>query len=502
MKKQNTLRTLVGAPLGAITLMLVLFCFLTTCEDGYKPNVKDIRFYQESVKRKNLIGPDNTLKALEVNTSKVTTLIIKCTIPSGVKELSIDVQYPADFLNVIPEFAFEDDPNVINWGSGNIKVDPLDATTDLILQVGAKSTFTDPKSINVTIGTGGDADASADCAVEYGSGGTPPPTYTVTFNKNGGDTEASPTTRTTTAGGTVVLPTEPTRTNYTFAGWYTATSGGTQFTATTPVTANITVYARWTANTPTTCTVTFNGNGGTSSQSTMTVTPGGTISTLPTATRTGYTFNGWYTATSGGTQFTTSTTVSTDTTVYAQWTPDTYTVTFSSPDGTPTSQTKTVTVPATTIDALPTPPTRSGYIFDGWYPTAEGSGTKFTAATPVTADITVYAQWATPGTASITLSFENFSTAELPAFSIFTLYRTTHSGPTSQELELDDPDQYDSISWSIGGASPAVTGTGDTFTLTADTPAYNVTGKKYIVTVIVVKDGVPRSRTVEFTVED
>ena len=74
---------------------------------------------------------------------------------------------------------------------------------------------------------------------------------TVTFNKNGGDTEASPNTMTVTSGSSVgTLPTAPTRTDYTFKGWNTAADGnGTEFTAATTVTSNITVYAQWERNT-------------------------------------------------------------------------------------------------------------------------------------------------------------------------------------------------------------------------------------------------------------
>jgi len=73
-------------------------------------------------------------------------------------------------------------------------------------------------------------------------------TYTVTFNKNGGDTEANPKTKTATYGGNVgTLPTAPTRMGYTFGGWNTKANGsGTEFEATTAVTADITVYAQWT----------------------------------------------------------------------------------------------------------------------------------------------------------------------------------------------------------------------------------------------------------------
>jgi uncharacterized repeat protein (TIGR02543 family) len=75
-------------------------------------------------------------------------------------------------------------------------------------------------------------------------------TATVTFNKNGGDTEASPASIANVASGaTVTLPTAPTFALHTFAGWNTAANGsGTAFTGSTAVTANITVYAQWTLN--------------------------------------------------------------------------------------------------------------------------------------------------------------------------------------------------------------------------------------------------------------
>ena len=119
--------------------------------------------------------------------------------------------------------------------------------------------------------------------------------------------------------GKVTLPT-PTRTGYTFAGWYTSASGGTKVGAGgasyTP-SANITLYAQWTANT---YTVSFNGNGGTSPSS-ITVTYDGTYGTLPTSTSLGDVFLGWYTAASGGTQVTSTTKVDTasDHTLYAHW---------------------------------------------------------------------------------------------------------------------------------------------------------------------------------------
>ena len=71
-----------------------------------------------------------------------------------------------------------------------------------------------------------------------------------------------------------------------------------------------------------TVTVTFNSNGGSCTTTSKTVTCGSTYGTLPTPTRSGYTFNGWYTSASGGSKITSSTTVTATSnhTLYAQWT--------------------------------------------------------------------------------------------------------------------------------------------------------------------------------------
>ena len=67
-------------------------------------------------------------------------------------------------------------------------------------------------------------------------------------------------------------------------------------------------------------TITFNGNGGTPSVTSMT-TIDQKLSELPTATHSGrYSFDGWYTAASGGTKITTATVFYENTTVYAHWT--------------------------------------------------------------------------------------------------------------------------------------------------------------------------------------
>jgi uncharacterized repeat protein (TIGR02543 family) len=235
--------------------------------------------------------------------------------------------------------------------------------------------------------------------------------YTVTWNANGGT--VSPASTTKTHGSTLgTLPT-PTRAataeySYTFAGWFTAASGGTQISSTTTVTGNVTYYAHWTA-TKRSYTATFNGNGGsTPSPSSITKEYNVALGTLPTCSRTGYTFLGWYTASSGGTKISTTTVVTKDITYYAQWSINSYTLTFNPNGGTVTPTSKDLEYNSA-YGTLPTPTRASDaqytYTFAGWYTAATG-GTQVTAATKMAAkDTTVYAHW-TSNTRSYTVSYQ------------------------------------------------------------------------------------------------
>ena len=221
------------------------------------------------------------------------------------------------------------------------------------------------------------------------------PTYTVTFNSHGGSLVAPITG--IASGATVTLPAAPTQAGFTFNGWFTAATGGTAFTAFTGVTANITVHAQWTAVPPTTYTVTFDSQGGSLVAPIAGIASGATV-TLPAApTQAGFTFNGWFTAATGGTAFTAFTAVTANITVYAQWTavpPTTYTVTFDSQGGSLVAPIAGIASGATVT--LPAAPTQAGFTFNGWFTAATG-GTAFTAFTAVTANITVYAQWTPTG---------------------------------------------------------------------------------------------------------
>ena len=214
----------------------------------------------------------------------------------------------------------------------------------------------------------------------------------VTFDANGGSAGTNSATYDPSTGTPITLPTA-TWAGHAFNGWYTAASGGTKvgnagasYTPSEPTT----LYAQWTAY-----TVTYDANGGNVSPSSASAGSNGSV-TLPTPTRTGYTFNGWYTATSGGTKIGdggASYTPTADITLHAQWTQQKFTVTISAgsngsvsptsvanvPYGTTiTVNSNTLTINGTTVTAT----ANSNYSFDKW---SVSSGATVTSAMTITA---------------------------------------------------------------------------------------------------------------------
>jgi uncharacterized repeat protein (TIGR02543 family) len=222
------------------------------------------------------------------------------------------------------------------------------------------------------------------------------PQYTVTFNADGG----SPATQTKIVNSSSSIGEEnmsntPTKSGYSFGGWYTQQNGGGhQFYATTAVTENITLYAKWIPQ----YTVTFNADGGSPPTQTKIVNSGASVGStnMPSQpTKSEYDFNGWYTETNGnGTQFTADTTVTGNITLYAKWTLVQYTVTFDADGGSPSTQTRSVSSGYSVGSTdMPSSPLRNGYDFVGWYTAKNGGGSQFAADTTVTGNRTVYAQW-------------------------------------------------------------------------------------------------------------
>jgi uncharacterized repeat protein (TIGR02543 family) len=223
--------------------------------------------------------------------------------------------------------------------------------------------------------------------------------YKLSFNPQGGT--PSDSSKTVTFGEAVGELLTPERTGYTFRGWYTELNGaGMQYAADTVYSraGNLTLHAKWTANT---YTLSFDAQGGsTVNPASKTVTFDLAVEALPTLNRTGYTFGGWYTEPNGaGTQYTSTTTyiTSDNTTLYAKWTANTYTLTFDAQDGTVSPASKTITFDLA-VGELPTPE-RTGYTFGGWYTMQNGAGTQYTESTlyntlyNAMGGLTLYAKW-------------------------------------------------------------------------------------------------------------
>jgi uncharacterized repeat protein (TIGR02543 family) len=221
------------------------------------------------------------------------------------------------------------------------------------------------------------------------------PTWTITWNANGG-TGGGTTTQ--NQGVSHTAPSPGTRSGFNFVYWRNPASGDILYIVndggTFNPTSNITFTAVWSVIT---YTVTYNANGGTVSPTSATVNAGSSV-TLPSPSRSGFTFNGWYTASSGGSFLGfagTSYTPSSSITIFAQWTAIQYTVTWNANGGTGGG---TTTQNAGIAHTAPSPGTRSGFTFTGYNDTPSGdflygpiaSGGSFTPPS----SITMYARWA------------------------------------------------------------------------------------------------------------
>lgn len=200
--------------------------------------------------------------------------------------------------------------------------------------------------------------------------------FTVTYNANGGNVSSSSKT-----------------VSQTFTNWNTAANGsGTAYNAGTTYSANasVTLYAQY-ANP--------------------------SIGSLPTPTRSGYGFDGWYTAANGGIKITETTTVNTDITLYAHWITNTYTVTYNTNGGSGTISTQTFLRGSTTNLSSEEPIGKSFIInydanggnvskltesvsqsFVNWNTKPDGSGSSYEVGEAFTANqnTILYAQYANP----------------------------------------------------------------------------------------------------------
>ena len=284
---------------------------------------------------------------------------------------------------------------------------------------------------------------------------------TLAYNGNNGTTtEVS----VTAAGGTtttVATGGNTTRSGYDFVGWNSKADGtGTSYavgsTFTLQATVTTTIYAQWTLSK---YTLVFNVNGGVGTPQSQSYVQGATT-TMPVTnpTRAGYTFGGWNSAANGtGTNYSGSFLMpGNNLTLYAKWTPITYSVlynnnaaTYSGATGTVTDATAYTAAQVATVSAATGLSNTTGgttYRFIGWNTNAAGTGTDYMPGDSITmpaANVTLYAMWLD---ASIEIAYNANGGTGAPANTnatsgqVFTISSTqpTRSGYTFAGWNLQD----------------------------------------------------------------
>lgn len=216
-----------------------------------------------------------------------------------------------------------------------------------------------------------------------------PAQYTITFDPQGGSCDTK-SDEYSFGQGVGTLPT-PTKTDYTFLGWYSRPEcGGEKYTSTTLMPrTDITLYAGWLQNGKS-LIVNYDPNGGECDKTKSLVPFNGTISDLPTPKREGYSFLGWFDG--SGKQYTSSTKVTDNNlALTAKWEINGLSISFDAKGGNCSKTSMTVTY-GEKAGKLPEP-TRDGYSFLGWYYTKKGKTEQLTSSTVITSSISAYAEW-------------------------------------------------------------------------------------------------------------
>ena len=233
---------------------------------------------------------------------------------------------------------------------------------------------------------------------------TPIP-YTITYELDGGTNHTSNPANYTIETATFSLQ-NPSKTGYTFGGWYKESTFATQVTQiANGSTGNITLYAKWTVNTH---TLTWNVNGGdalTGTYTSGTVEYGATITPPDLPTRNGYVFTYWY---DGRNMVEHNNLLKTmpdhDLTYTAQWEAVVYSISYQGLEGASNNANNpdTYTIESETITFLP-PGERTGYKFTGWTPASIAKGS--------TGNKTVTANWTAK-------ALVNYRTTCLPIYEV------------------------------------------------------------------------------------
>ena len=297
-------------------------------------------------------------------------------------------------------------------------------------------------------------------------------TYAVAFDLNYTGAPAAPANKTVTYDQTYGPLPQPDRSGYTFLGWFTQPSGGLEVKAEDKVqiTEKQTLFAHWQEGDP----VTLDLQGGKLPEGVSNkigVIAGGSYPELPVPTRTGYTFEGWFTKAEEGTKVESGGSVGEKAPekLYAHWTPRKVTVNFDF-NGAPGSRdpktynygAKYANLPAARWD---------GHTFLGWFTAAEG-GSQITKDSTISVpegtdeseglSITLYARW------GFQISYEaNGGSGEMesgtaPMDSSFTLPSCSFTPPDGLAFDR----------WAVGSAKGEKVPAGGSYTFSRNTTLY------------------------------
>lgn len=229
--------------------------------------------------------------------------------------------------------------------------------------------------------------------------------YDIKFDKNMADAGSMTGQNIAYDTTTALTKNEYTKKGYSFNGWNTKADGsGTKYADEADVTNlsytdgdTITLYAQWSANP---YKLTFDANKGSCSEASRMVKYDSTYGVLPTATRIGYTFAGWYTLENNGVKVTKDTVMQSvhGETVYAHWNANPYNIRFDGNKASSGSMDAEYILYDETKPLAANAYKKTGYTFTGWNTKADGSGKTYHDEDNVlnlatNGVITLYAQW-------------------------------------------------------------------------------------------------------------
>ncbi|MDP4028897.1 MAG: choice-of-anchor D domain-containing protein, partial [Gallionella sp.] len=227
-------------------------------------------------------------------------------------------------------------------------------------------------------------------------------TYTLSYSAGANGSLTGTASQTVNYNATGNAVTAVPATGYHFVNWSDASTANPR--TDNPVTANVTVTANFAIDS---FTVTYNGNtnsggiapiDGSSHNYNTSVTVLGNTGAL---VKTGYTFAGWNTLANGtGTAYAVAATftIAANTTLYAQWSALTYTVSYNGNGHTagsaPADNNRYTTDSTVAVQAGAGTFAKTGHTFAGWNSAADGSGTPYSGSFAIgAANLTLYAQW-------------------------------------------------------------------------------------------------------------